>query len=104
MSYPALARPHQPWTTTAPTYSSNVGRSSALSASRLLQLTHILSSITNQSLVLDVGTGTGAVTFAIASRFPKTNITATDISASMLKLFPQQVFPTSKPEFWMHDI
>ena len=85
MPHPVVASSRQLWTTTAPTYSSNVGRTSALSASRLLQLTDSVSPITNDSLVLDVGAGTGAVALALASGFPNTRIVATDISASMLE-------------------
>ena len=84
MSHPGTVASQQAWTTTAPTYSSNVGRTSALSASRLVQLIDGKSPITDDSLVLDVGAGTGAVTFALASRFSRTNIVATDISKSML--------------------
>ena len=84
MSPPGTVTLQQAWTTTAPTYSSNVGRTSALSASRLVQLTDGVSPITDDSLVLDVGAGTGAVTFALASHFSRTNIIATDISQSML--------------------
>ena len=83
----------QPWTTTAPTYSSNVGRTSALSASRLLEFADRLAPITNKSLVLDVGAGTGAVAFALASRFSNTKIIATDISASMLENISAAKFP-----------
>ena len=61
MSHPVVASSRQLWTTTAITYSSNVGRTSGLSASRLLQLTDSLFPITNDSLLLDVGAGTGAV-------------------------------------------
>ena len=93
MAHPAVASSRQLWTNTAPTYSSNVGRTSALSASRLIQLTDGLSPITNDSLVLDVGAGTGAVTLALASRFSKTKIIATDISASMLEKISQANCP-----------
>ena len=74
----------QEWSTTAPSYAANVGRTSALSASRLLELTNGLSPITENSVALDVGAGAGAVTFAIASSSPWTKILATDISNSML--------------------
>ena len=84
MSHPGMVASQEAWTTTAPTYSSNVGRTSALSASRLVQLIDGKSPIADDSLVLDVGAGTGAVTFALASRFSRTNIVATDISKSML--------------------
>lgn len=79
-----MSHPNEPWSTTAPTYSSNVGRTSILSASRLLEHVNQLSPISRESTVLDNGAGTGAVTCAVASRFPGTRIRATDTSASML--------------------
>ncbi|KAI9881442.1 MAG: hypothetical protein M1830_000004 [Pleopsidium flavum] len=73
------------WSTTAPTYSSNVGRTSALSAVRLSELAHNLSPVSSTSKILDNGAGTGAVTLHLASQFPSAHILATDISASMLE-------------------
>ncbi|MCJ1240722.1 hypothetical protein MMC14_008726 [Varicellaria rhodocarpa] len=72
------------WSTTAPTYSSNVGRTSALAASRLISLAQTLSPITPSSSILDNGAGTGAITLAIAAAHPSTSILATDISGPML--------------------
>ena len=93
MAHPVVASSRQLWTNTAPTYSSNVGRTSVLSASRLIQLTDSLSPITNDSLVPDFGAGAGAVTLALASRFSKTKIIATEISASMLEKISQANCP-----------
>lgn len=73
------------WSRTAPTYSSNVGRTSALAATRLSDLAHNRSHISSTSMILDVGAGTGAITFALSSQFPSAHILATDISASMLE-------------------
>ena len=75
---------YQACSSTAPTYAANVGRTSVLSASRLLELSYGLSRITEESAVLNVGAGTGAVTFAVTSNFPSTKILATDISATVL--------------------
>ncbi|KAI4125970.1 MAG: hypothetical protein LQ338_003996 [Usnochroma carphineum] len=85
MSRPTTVSSQEDWSTTASTYSSNVGRTSALSAARLLELVHNTSPISSTSKVLDNGAGTGAVTFALASQFPSAHILATDISASMLE-------------------
>ena len=75
---------YKAWSTTAPTYSSNVGRTSAFAAHRLCQLANSLSPMTSTSRVLDNGAGTGAVTFAVAIQFPSTQILSSDISAQML--------------------
>ena len=83
-TFSASESTYQAWSSTAPTYAANVGRTSALSASRLLELSDGLSRITRESTILDVGAGTGAVTFALASNFPSTKILAVDISAAML--------------------
>ena len=73
------------WSESAANYSGNVGRTSALSATRLCELADSVSPILrSSSTILDVGAGAGAVTLAIASRAPSTRILATDISGSML--------------------
>ncbi|KAK3167187.1 hypothetical protein OEA41_010313 [Lepraria neglecta] len=84
---------YQPWSTTAPTYSSNVGRTSAFAAARLIELVHSKRPIIPDSLILDNGAGTGAVTLALASQFPTTCTIATDISASMLSSISAQQLP-----------
>ena len=82
---------HEAWSTTAPTYSTNVGRVSALSASRLIDLASALSPTnTSTSTCLDVSAGAGAVTLALAVRYPATPILATDISASMMSHITSQ--------------
>ncbi|KAL6719681.1 hypothetical protein ACLMJK_001602 [Lecanora helva] len=93
MSQSTLNTADQAWSTTAPNYAANVGRTSAISASRLMDLGHGLSRITTESSILDVGAGTGAVTSAVASKFPSTKILATDISASMLGDIDALKFP-----------
>ena len=80
-----------PFSATASTYASNVGRTSALSATRLIQLAHTTKPLTPSSTVLDNGAGTGAATFAVAAQFPDTHVTATDISASMLDHIASQL-------------
>ncbi|KAI4156345.1 MAG: hypothetical protein L6R39_001130 [Caloplaca ligustica] len=85
MSRPTTVSNHEGWSTTASTYSSNVGRTSALAAARLLELAHHTSPISSTSKILDNGAGTGAVTFAVASEFPSAHTLATDVSAPMLE-------------------
>ena len=72
------------WTRIANTYSSNVGRTSALAAKHLVSLATQASPITPDSHVLDNGAGAGAITFAVTAQIPSAHILATDISASML--------------------
>ena len=72
------------WSSTAPSYCSNVGRTSALAASRLVELLNNQYPISINSKVLDNGAGAGAVTLAVASSFPGAHVVATDISPSML--------------------
>lgn len=68
-------------------------RTSALFASRLLQLTDSLYLITTDSLVLDVGADTGALIFSPTSRFPETTLIATDIPASILETISTKILP-----------
>lgn len=117
MAQPLTMPSQAGWTTTAPTYSSNVGRTSAISAARLSELAHALSPISFSSEILgmsclktrilkaagfsssrqsqlirlraDNGAGTGAITFEISSQYAGANILATDISAGMLKNIDQ---------------
>ena len=84
MARSGLAAAHEPWTSVANNYGCDVGRTSSRFANRLLQLAHDLSPISAESLILDNGAGTGAVTLAIASQSPSAKIIATDVSASML--------------------
>lgn len=72
------------WSSTASSYSANVGRTSALAASRLIELVNKQCGISSGSQVLDNGAGTGAVTFAVALNFPGAYVLATDVSPSML--------------------
>ena len=72
------------WSSTAPSYCSKVGRTSALGASRLVELLNNQCPISINSKVLDNGAGAGAVTLAVASNFPGAHVVATDISPSML--------------------
>lgn len=87
---------HQGWSSTAPTYSSNIGRTSAFAADRLSWLANELSPITSTSRILDNGAGTGAVTFALVTKFPSTQILAIDISAKMLDNISQAQLPNVK--------
>jgi len=95
VSYSTAAdKANRDWSKTAPTYADNVGRTSAMSASRLVELAHGLSRITGDSTALDVGAGAGAVTFAIASSFPWTQILAADVSSTMLEDIAASQLPT----------
>ena len=73
------------WSSTAPTYDTNVGRLSTVAAPRLVAIVDTQRSIDAASRVLDVGAGTGAVTLHIAADRPSAHILATDISGEMLK-------------------
>ena len=81
----------------APTYAPSVGPISSVAAARLLQLTTDLapdrSPTSDNSSVIDVGAGTGAVALAVASQNPLTLVTAVDVSASMLALIDAQKHP-----------
>ena len=72
------------WSSTAPTYSSNIARTSAVSAAKLIKKVNELRSIETDAHVLDNGAGTGAVALHVASHYPAAKVVATDISASML--------------------
>ena len=84
---------HEGWTTTATSYSLNVGRTSALAAARLTEMANAASPFTPDSRILDSGAGTGAVTFSIASSNPSAHILATDISAAMLSNISSSKLP-----------
>ena len=84
----------EPWSTTAPTYATNIQKTSGLSASHLVGLAHAVEPISEDtSYVLDNGAGTGAVTLSIAARLPGTRTLATDTSASMLSNIDAQYLP-----------
>lgn len=76
----------QSWSTTAPTYSGNVARTSAIAAARLLELANGERPFDKSSVVLDDGAGTGAVTLQIASSFSDARIVAVDVSSRMLDI------------------
>ena len=73
------------WSNIAADCVSNVGRTSAIAAVRLIDLVNQVSPLSAPGgVVLDVGAGTGAVTLAVAAHYPKTELVATDISPGML--------------------
>ena len=74
----------QKWSTTAPTYSSNIARTSAIAAKNLVGKVNKLRSIETNATILDDGAGTGAVSLHVAANAPSAQILATDISQSML--------------------
>ena len=93
MSLPTTIPNRETWSITAETYSSNVGRTSSLAATRLLTLVQEALPITSTSHVLDNGAGTGAVTFAVASQLPSTHVLATDLTPAMLSNISSANFP-----------
>ena len=74
----------QKWSTTAPTYSANIARTSAVAAKHLVEKVNNLRSIDSNATILDNGAGTGAVSLHIAANMPSTRVLAADISQSML--------------------
>lgn len=84
---------HEAWSSTAPTYSSNIGRTSAYATNRLCQLANELSPMTPTSKILDNTAGTGALTFAMATQFPSTQNLSTDIPAKMLDSISRAILP-----------
>lgn len=72
------------WDNAAGAWSSSLHRATTLAAGRLIDLAEELRPITEASRVIDVGAGTGAATLAIAAKTCATDMTATDISQSML--------------------
>jgi len=65
-------------------YASSVGRPSSEAAGLIVDMANDRGIITSQSRVLDVGTGTGAVTLTVMHRCPEAEILATDNSQPML--------------------
>lgn len=94
------------WSGTSRNYQSNVGQSSLLAASRLVGVANdylpFMRTINSQTLsttsqspdedpsmssfVLDVGSGTGAVSLTVANEFPSVPVLATDNAAGMLDI------------------
>lgn len=76
----ATSRPEN-WTTAAEQYQDNVGRMTAYGVTRLVQIVNGVHPFDNQSQVLDIGTGSGAVLqkiYAVAPQVP--HLIAGDIS------------------------
>jgi ubiquinone/menaquinone biosynthesis C-methylase UbiE len=104
------------WSGTSRNYHSNVGQSSLLAASRLVGVANgylpfvqttmkETLSTTSQppdeassmsSFVLDVGSGTGAVTLTVANEFPSVPILATDNAAGMLDILSSNLSSDQK--------
>ena len=80
------------WSATAPNYSKGLGQVTTSSANMLVEMGNTLKPL-NESYVLDVGAGTGAVTLALKSKYPNTKILATDITPAMLQTIAEQILP-----------
>ncbi|TVY54103.1 Malonyl-[acyl-carrier protein] O-methyltransferase [Lachnellula cervina] len=74
------------WDTAAAQYNDAVGHSSRLGAIQLISLTETLEPPLSapSARVIDLGAGTGSLTYQLAERYPELPILATDISPSML--------------------
>lgn len=73
------------WGKTTLNYSSTVAGPSGIAADRLVDLAEKLRNIDEESYVLDLGTGTGAVALDVARRHSSTKVLATDISTGMVE-------------------
>ena len=74
------------WDTAAAQYNNAVGRSSQLGAIHLISLTETLELPLSApgARAIDLGAGTGSLTYQLAARYPELPILATDVSPSML--------------------
>jgi ubiquinone/menaquinone biosynthesis C-methylase UbiE len=74
------------WSNHAKQYDDAVGRSSRLGSAHLISLTETLSPYLSDpdARAIDLGAGTGSLTFELAKKYTELPILATDISAGML--------------------
>lgn len=75
----------EPWIAASRDYTEHVGPSTAEAAPHMVALaSSILPLTSDTSNILELGAGTGSLTFAIAAAAPETPLLATDISPEML--------------------
>ncbi|MCJ1352207.1 MAG: hypothetical protein MMC33_002191 [Icmadophila ericetorum] len=79
------------WSAAAPRYDQRVGHMDLIAVSRLIDRASTLHPFSPpSSCVLDLGAGTGNVTFDLESRYPSTKIVAVDYSSAMLAAFSKK--------------
>ena len=82
------------WSTASASYAERVGRMSRHAADHLVQEAHTIRAFSPQdSYVLDIGTGTGAVPESITESFPGIRILATDIAPGMIEAVDKKHLP-----------
>ena len=82
------------WSTASASYAERVGRMCRHAADRLVQEAHTIHAFSTQdSYVLDIGTGAGAVPESITESFPGIRILATDIAPGMIEAVEKKHLP-----------
>lgn len=91
---PPLNSSAQSWSTASASYAERVGRMCCYAADHVIQEAPIIHGFSAQnSYVLDVGTGTGAVPESIINSFPGIRILATDIAPGMIEAVDKKQLP-----------
>lgn len=91
---PPLNSSAESWSTASASYAERVGRMSRHAVDRLVQEAHTIHAFSTQdSYVLDIGTGAGAVPASITKSFPGIRILATDISPGMIEAVDKLQIP-----------
>ena len=91
MSHPKSKDQDSPlsWAPSAHTYPSTVEGTTTYAAVRIIEIADHESPMQN-SQILDVGSGTGALALTAASKFPSASILATDLTPSMLQFLSER--------------
>lgn len=93
-SVPPLNNTAKSWSTASASYAERVGSMCRHGADRLVQEAHTMHAFSTQdSYVLDIGTGAGAIPESITESFPGVRILATDISPGMIATVDQKRLP-----------
>lgn len=82
------------WSVAAQRYAVTITRATDIAGAKVVGMANALHAITAESSVIDVGAGTGAVSLAVATRFPSAKIRATDLSSEMLVKLREQCSDT----------
>lgn len=91
---PSLDSSAESWSNASASYAERVGRMCRYAADHLVQEAHTTHAFSPQdSYVLDVGTGAGAVPESIISSFPGIRMLATDIAPGMIEAVDNKHIP-----------
>ena len=91
---PPLTNPGSSWSVASASYAERVGRMSAHSCKRLIEITHeALPLSAPRSYILDNGAGTGTLTTEATTAFPGIRVLAADIAPGMLSVIDAKEIP-----------